>query len=188
MEFVIIFAIVIFQIAVFVAMTVAFIKVCYRNVIPGQALVIMGLSRSRVTFTSGWVLPMVTTGHTLDCTMTTIGVAYDAERPLRTADRADVQVGMNFNVHIPANEADVLQVLKIYSANYAEAMERVLRPHFRRAVEKVAAGRTVKAVYDDQLGFADAVEAAVPQDLDGFALHSVSLERLWPTPLDDAPA
>jgi uncharacterized membrane protein YqiK len=166
--------------ALFVVGFAILVKKSWHPVPSGKALVVMQMNaRSRVVFEGGaMVLPIVHRAELIDISVKLLKVRARA----RASDDSRVEIGATCYVRINRTIDDVQRVASSVGCERAssmEAIEQLFVPKFTDAIVTVAAHfslEEMRAVKRDI--FKDQIIMVIGQDLNGFVLDDVALDRV----------
>lgn len=148
----------------------------------GQALVITG-SRRRVAFARTLVLPVVERAETLDISTRVLVIEPDGGELLITRDNQRLTYRATFNIGVSRTAEDVLQVADALGCERASdpaAIEALFRPRLVSGLRLAAHRMTHQDLQDRRDALQDAVMMEIGQDLNGFVLEDLVVDRIAP--------
>jgi len=122
------------------------LRLCYRRVRPGEALVISDRGPMRVVFSGALVLPIVQQAERIDTSVKTLDIVPERSELLVTKDSERVSYRARFLLRIDETEESVIHVARALTCRRAsdpEALEQLFRPKLVGALRAVAARHTL---------------------------------------------
>ena len=164
------------------SLALVLLKIFYRPVQPGQALVVTDVGGGqRVTLTGALVLPVIHRADLLDITTRTVDVDLDGARAPRSRDGVPVAVRAVAYLRILPEPQSVLDVARSFGCARASDLEEV-RLFFRPRIIEALRGILRERDFEDLLSGKDDLGAALitrlGPKLRGFTLDNVAFERL----------
>lgn len=170
-----------------VGMVVA-LRLCYRRVRPGEALVICGSrGRMRVAFSGAMVIPLLERAEKIDISLRTLDIVPQPAELVTTKDNERVSYRARFLLHIRETSEDVLHVARTFGCDRAsdpQALQELFRPKLVAAVRQVAGEYALDDLLRDGDRIKDELMAEIGIDLMGFSLDDVVLDQLERVPAD----
>jgi uncharacterized membrane protein YqiK len=164
------------------------LRLCYRRVRPGEALVICGSrGRMRVSFSGALVVPLVERAEKIDISLRTLDIVPQPAELVTTKDNERVTYRARFLLHIRETSEDVLHVAKTFGCDRAsdpQKLEELLRPKLVAAVRQVAGEYALDDLLHGGDRIKDELMAEIGVDLMGFCLDDVVLDQLERAPGD----
>jgi len=169
----------------FVALPAA-LKKFYNKVEQGTALIINTTrSQPKVTFTGGWVFPIIHMKELMKISLITLEVDRRGKDGLICKDNMRADITVAFYLRVNETEQDVLRVAKAVGTQRAsdnQAVYNLFAAKFSEALKTV--GKTVEfeQLFEDRQQFRDAIVDAIGSDLNGYSLEDVAIDYLEQTP------
>ena len=164
------------------------LRLCYRRVGAGEALVIeRGTRPTRVSLGNALVLPVLQRAEVLDLSVRKVVVERRGKQGLSCMDGIRVDVRATFLVKVGRREEDVLRVAREVGcarANRPEELQALLEERFVCSLANAVSTFNFDELLADRGLFIDHVVMEAGSDLLGFQLERMSLGRLEQTPLD----
>ena len=162
------------------------LKKFYIKVEQGTALIINTLnSKPKVTFTGGWVFPVIYKKELMKISLITLEVDRRGKDGLICKDNMRADITVAFYLRVNETVDDVLRVAKSVGTQRAsdnEAVYNLFAAKFSEALKTV--GKTVdfEQLFEDRQRFRDAIVDAIGSDLNGYSLEDVAIDYLEQTP------
>jgi flotillin len=151
-----------------------------------SAMIINGLTKRKVTFNGGFVLPRIHTKEIMDISVKTIELNRKGENSLSCKDNIRADISINFYIGVNPTTEDVLAVSQAIGAKNTSDM-RVLEEHFlpkfSEAVKTVGKDFDFIDLLSDRDGFNAKICALLDGNMDGFRLQRVAIDYLEQAPL-----
>lgn len=177
---------------------IIFITSCYKRISKtGEALIItrFGNKNQEATLSGAFVWPVVNNVERMDITRKSIAIVRegvkgkvgDEYEGLHCKDniRANIIVNLYFGVN-PVPE-DVIQVAKNFTAFGASDLETLkihFAPKFSEALKTAIKHFDFADLYTNRLGFRDKVKELLMNDMEGFKLYDVVIDKIEQTPIE----
>jgi len=171
---------------VFLLAILVMFKKYYLKVEQGTALIINGFrSKPRVTFSGGFVWPIVNFKELMKISLITLEVDRRGKDGLICKDNMRADITVAFYIRVNETEQDVLRVAKSVGTQRAsdtQAVYDLFAAKFSEALKTV--GKTVdfEQLFEDRQRFRDAIVDAIGSDLNGYSLEDVAIDYLEQTP------
>lgn len=162
------------------------LKKFYKKVEQGTALIINTTrSKPKVTFTGGWVFPIIHMQELMKISLITLEVDRRGKDGLICKDNMRADITVAFYLRVNETEQDVLRVAKAVGTQRASdtrAVYDLFAAKFSEALKTV--GKTVEfeELFEDRQLFRDAIVQAIGSDLNGYSLEDVAIDYLEQTP------
>ncbi len=161
----------------------------------GQAIVINGYSDVTASFTGGFVWPVINSYEFMDITRKKISIervgkkgdsAEEAEG-LHCMDniRADLKVDFYIGVNqTPSDVKKVVNTLGAEGASNQETLKEHFSPKFSEALKTACKKFDFKDLFENRAGFRTAVMEVIEQEMDGFKIYDVVIDKIEQTSLE----
>ncbi|MCA9714428.1 MAG: hypothetical protein KC468_07055 [Myxococcales bacterium] len=159
----------------------------YTKVEQGTALIINKLNAEpEVTFTGGFVLPIIHRAERLDISVKIIDVDRRGSTGLICRDNIRADITARFFVRVGATREDVLKVARTLgcarASDHATLVE-LFASKFSEALKTVGKQFEFEQLYSDRDQLKDRLLEQIGLDLDGFRLDDAVIDFLEQTPL-----
>jgi uncharacterized membrane protein YqiK len=164
------------------ALVLLVLRLFLHKVRPGQALVVSG-SRRRVVFTRTIVLPIIERAEAIDVSTRTLVIDPEPPELLVTKDNQRLTYRATFYVGVNRTREDVLRVadaLGCARASDPAAVDALFRPKLVSGLRLAAHEMTYKELQDGRERLQDEVLMVIGQDLNGFVLQDLVIDRIEP--------
>ena len=175
-----------------------FVASCYKRVNgSGEALVItrFGSSEKNASLSGAFVWPKINFFERIDLTRKPILVSREGVRgktgeeyeglPCKDDIRADIRVA--FYIGVNPEEKDILLLaenLTCAGASDIETLKKHLTPKFSEALKTAIKQFDFVDLYKSRKEFRDQVKQLLENDMEGFKLYDVVIDKIEQTPLD----
>lgn len=164
-----------------------FLLLTYKKVPDNHsAMIINGLSKRKVTFNGGFVLPRIHKAEVMDISVRTIELNRRGENSLSCKDNVRADISINFYIGVNPTQEDVLAVSQAIGAKDASDMN-VLKEHFlpkfSEAVKTVGKEMDFEELLVDRDVFNQKIRSMLEGNMDGFKLQRVAIDYLEQAPL-----
>lgn len=163
------------------------VRVTYRRVAPGTALIVNKPgSRPTIALTGAVVLPLLHRADMMDVTVQTVEIAHGGSHGLICRDNIRADIRMLFFVQVGPTAEDIEQVAsQIGGARASDpaTLDDLFRGKFSDALKSVAKQYEFVELFDRMEEFRDDVIAQIGEDLNGYVLTDVAIAELSQTPL-----
>jgi flotillin len=175
-----------------------FVASCYKRVNgSGEALVItrFGSSEKNASLSGAFVWPKINFFERIDLTRKPILVSREGVRgktgeeyeglPCKDDIRADIRVA--FYIGVSPEEKDILLLaenLTCAGASDIETLKKHLTPKFSEALKTAIKQFDFVDLYKGRKEFRDQVKQLLENDMEGFKLYDVVIDKIEQTPLD----
>jgi uncharacterized membrane protein YqiK len=160
----------------------------FRRVPPGQAMIIYGTGKEpQVTFTTGFVLPVIHKAYFLDLTVKTFVIERRGKEGLICADNIRADIKVTFFVRVNKTTDDVLRVAQSIGcarASQQETLEELFIAKFSEALKTVGKKMEFEHLYTQRDVFKDQIIQVIGEDLNGYILDDAAIDFLEQTPID----
>jgi len=158
----------------------------YYKVEQGTALIInTRKSTPKVTFTGGWVWPIVNIKELMKISLITLEVDRRGKDGLICRDNMRADIAVAFYLRVNETEQDVLRVAKAVGTQRAsdtQAVYDLFAAKFSEALKTVGKKIDFVDLFEDRQRFRDAIVEAIGSDLNGYSLEDVAIDYLEQTP------
>lgn len=170
-------------IIVMIAVLLVVIRLYYRKLKPGQALVISSSSgrQQRVSFSGALVLPIIQRADLIDVTTRIVAVELDGDQAPVTSDGVRVGIKVSFYIGVNHTAEDVLRVAVHFGCEQAsdpEALAAFFWPKCVDALRQVVRQVDLEHLQQRPDVVRDQVVNVIGQDLNGFCLADVAIVRV----------
>lgn len=160
----------------------------YRQVEQGRALIV-NASRSEpvVTFTGGFVWPVINKAETMDLSVKTIEIDRRGKEGLICNDNIRADINVTFFVRVNKTREDVLKVAQSLGCARASdhaTLQELFTAKFAEALKTVGKHFNFEQLYTKRDAFKDKIIEVIGQDLNGFILDDAAIDYLEQTPLE----
>lgn len=175
-----------------------FVASCYKRVNgSGEALVItrFGSSEKNASLSGAFVWPKINFFERIDLTRKPILVIREGVRgktgeeyeglPCKDDIRADIRVA--FYIGVNPEEKDILLLaenLTCAGASDIEVLKKHLTPKFSEALKTAIKQFDFKSLYESRKEFRNQVKELLENDMEGFKLYDVVIDKIEQTPLE----
>jgi len=159
----------------------------YRKVEQGKALIVSKKKEVYVSFTGGWVIPVIHLAEVMDISVKTIEVARTGKEGLICQDniRADIKVTFFVRVNNIAEEVKkVAQNIGSERASTQETLENLFAAKFSEALKTVGKQLDFEELYTKRHIFKERIMEVIGQDLNGYILDDAAIDFLEQTPVE----
>ncbi len=166
---------------------VMMLKRMYRQVAPGQALIVNKPSGVRVSFTGQLVLPVIHRAQTMDIALKTITIARQGRDGLSCKDNIRADIRVTCFVRVNETEADVLRVAKLVGiarASDQDTIEELFGAKLSEALKSAGEQLEFEELYQTRQVLRDQIINVIGDDLNGYTLEDVAIDYLEQTPLE----
>lgn len=165
----------------------AFIVSRYKKVPPGQALVITKAGKTKVSFTTAVVLPVVHRAEFMDISVKTIEIARSGKDGLICMDNIRADISITFFVRVNATADDVRNVAESVTPKRAsdqDKLQELFNAKFSEAVKTVGKQLDFTDLYTNRDEFRDRILQVIGTDLNGYSLEDAAIDYLEQTPME----
>lgn len=167
----------------------------------GEAIIINGRYDSQATLTGGFVWPIINNFSVVDITRKKISVVRVGSKDGNTEEsdglhckdniRADMKV--DFYIGINPVPTDIVKVAKMFGSNKdgkgsgvndIKVLEEHFTPKFSEALKTACKQTDFVDLFDKRLEFRERVKNVIKEDMDGFHVYDVVIDKLEQTSLD----
>ncbi len=155
------------------------LKLFYRKVSQGQALIRTGKGTSKVSFSGMYILPVIHQAEVMDTTIKTIILDQAYKDALICKDGTRVDIKAVFYVRVNSNMADVMRVAQtVGPANTfsSEFVNQLFKPKFLEGLKIVAKHFTAKEIYDAPIEFKHQLFSIIGKELNGYFLDDIAID------------
>lgn len=161
----------------------------YRKVDQGQALIInkTGDDNTIVTFSGGFVLPVIHRAEVMDISIKTIDLERRGSEGLICRDNIRADIKVTFFVKVNPQLEEVLKVAKSIGCSRAsdqETLEALFVAKFSEALKTVGKRLDFEQLYTQRDDFKDQLIEVIGRDLNGYVLDDAAIDFLEQTPID----
>jgi uncharacterized membrane protein YqiK len=158
---------------------------CYKKIEQGHALIVNKMNDVSVFFTGGLVFPWVHRAEVIDTRVKTIVIERTGKDGVICRDNLRADIAATFVVRVNKTAQDVLKVAQTVGCARAGdqvVLEELFAARFSEALKTVAKRLDFEELHADRGAFRDEVLALIGQDLQGYVLDDLVLDRLEQTP------
>ena len=160
----------------------------YRKVDQGRALIINKTGTEPVvSFTGGFVLPVIHRGEQMEISVKTIEIARSGKEGLICADNIRADIKVTFFVRVNKTVGDVLKVAQAVGCERASdpsTLEELFVAKFSEALKTVGKQLEFEQLYTKREEFRDSIVECIGHDLNGFVLEDCAIDYLEQTPIE----
>ncbi|MBK7759902.1 MAG: hypothetical protein IPO67_25355 [Deltaproteobacteria bacterium] len=161
----------------------------YRKVDQGQALIInkTGDDNTIVTFSGGFVLPVIHRAEVMDISIKTIDLERRGSEGLICRDNIRADIKVTFFVKVNPQLEEVLKVSRSIGCSRAsdqETLEALFVAKFSEALKTVGKRLDFEQLYTQRDDFKDQLIEVIGRDLNGYVLDDAAIDFLEQTPMD----
>lgn len=161
----------------------------------GQAIVINGYKDVTASFTGGFVWPVINSHEFMDITRKKISIERIGKKGdtgeeaegLHCKDniRADLKVDFYIGVNqTPDDVKKVVNTLGAQGASNQETLKEHFSPKFSEALKTACKKFDFKDLFENRAGFRTAVMEVIQQEMDGFKIYDVVIDKIEQTALE----
>lgn len=166
---------------------VLLIRLFYRKVNQGQALVRTGYGETKVAFNGMWVIPLLHNDEVMDIALKQVIINREGKDGLICKDnlRADIKVA--FYVRVNNTEEDVKTVANTIGCDRAsdpELLNVLFESKFSEALKTVGKRFDFVELYDAREKFRDEIINLIGRQLNGYFLDDAAIDYLEQTPIE----
>lgn len=160
----------------------------YRKVDQGQALIINKTSDANtvVTFSGGFVLPVVHRAEVMDLSVKTIDLERRGSEGLICRDNIRADIKVTFFVRVNPKEEEVLKVARSIGCSRAsdqKTLEELFVSKFSEALKTVGKRMDFEQLYTQRDVFKEQILEVIGKDLNGYMLDDAVIDFLEQTPV-----
>lgn len=163
------------------------LKLFYRKVDQGRALIVNRLiGEPLVRFTGGLVLPVIYRAEIMDISLKTIELDRREDEGLICRDNIRADIKVTFFVKVNKTKEDVLRVAQQVGCDRASdqrTLEALFQPKFSEALKTVGKTLDFEDLYTQRDDFKDAIIRNIGTDLNGYVLDDAAIDFLEQTPV-----
>ncbi len=164
----------------------AFLKLYYRTIDQGHALIVTKGSGAVVSFSGSVVLPVIHRAEVMDISVKTIEVDRRGNNGLICADNIRADIKVTFFVRVNKTEEDVLKVatgVGVARASDPKTLEELFNAKFSEALKTVGKRMDFVDLYNERDKFKDEIVKVIGRDLNGYQLEDAAIDYLEQTPI-----
>jgi len=168
----------------------------------GSVMVVSKRKTIEVYTNGGFVFPVIhNKAELLDITRKKISISRKGEKSVGTSSQKDIEeteglpckdnvrvdIKADFYIGINPEPKNILQIVDNFSVSNAgsqEYLKEYFSPKFSEALKTVAKRFDFEELYVSRLEFRDAIKEVIAEDLDGFVLIDVVIDRLEQSSLE----
>jgi uncharacterized membrane protein YqiK len=171
----------------FVVGYVLLIRLFYRKVNQGQALVRTGFGETKVAFKGMWVIPLLHNAEQIDISLKQVIIARESKGGLICKDnlRADIKVA--FYVRVNPTVEDVKRVANTIGcarASDPSLLNDLFESKFSEALKTVGKAFDFVELYNSRLELKEELLKIIGKDLNGYHLDDAAIDYLEQTPVE----
>ena len=154
----------------------------------GKALIVSNVLRGtvKVSFTGGFVIPMVDKAEFMDISVKTIEIDRSGSDGLICRDNIRADIKVTFFVRVNKTEQDVIQVAQNIGcarASDVTTLNELFNAKFSEALKTVGKQLDFVDLYTKREEFRDQIIKVIGRDLNGYILEDCAIDYLEQTPL-----
>lgn len=164
----------------------AVLKAFYHTVEQGHALIVTGMSSTRVSFSGAVVYPVINRCEVMDISLKTIEVDRRGSIGLICKDNIRADIKVTFFVRINKTAEDVLKVatsVGVVRASDQTTLEELFLAKFSEALKTVGKRMDFIELYNQRDQFKDEIVKVIGRDLNGYSLEDAAIDYIEQTPL-----
>lgn len=181
---------------VFILVLLGILATWYKKVEKqGEVLIINGKTKVTATFTGGVVFPIINTYEYMDITRKGISVERRGQKEghsdeyegLHCKDNIRADLKVDFFIGVNPEETDILNVVKTFTAKQASDevyLKKYFTPKFSEALKTAVKQFEFEELLTKRQEFREEVKKVIKDDLDGFKLYDVVIDRIDQTALE----
>lgn len=161
----------------------------------GKALIINQKNDVKVTFTGGFVWPIINSSELLDITRKKISIerigkkGEDGEETegLHCKDNIRADLRVDFYIGVNQNEEDVKKVvnsLGAFGAGDLATLKEHFSPKFSEALKTTCKQFEFKMLFENRAKFRTTIIEVIEQEMEGFKIYDVVIDKIEQTALD----
>jgi uncharacterized membrane protein YqiK len=157
----------------------------YKKIEQGHALIVNKMNDVSVFFTGGLVFPWVHRAEVIDTRVKTIVIERTGKDGVICRDNLRADIAATFVVRVNKTAQDVLKVAQTIGCARAGdqvVLEELFAARFSEALKTVAKRLDFEELHADRGAFRDEVLALIGEDLQGYVLDDLVLDRVEQTP------
>ena len=172
-------------IAIIVLMAMTF-SAFYKKISQGYAMIVNDMSATpKVHFTGGMVLPVVNKMEIMKISLITLEIDRRGRDGLICQDNLRADITVAFYLRVNETRDDVLKVAKaigVERASDKNAVNELFNAKFSEALKTAGKGMDFLQLFENRMGFREAILDVVGDDLNGYVLEDVAIDYLEQTP------
>ncbi len=178
------------SIATLLLLTVGLVAIygqMYVKLLGGQALIVNKMSTLEVFFTGAVVVPGLHKSEVMNISTTGLVIERNGSGGLICNDGIRADLRATFSLRVNRTTEDVLHVAQAVGAERAmqqTTLEELFVAKFSEALESVAAAKTFAEHREQRDAFTSAVLKEIGEDLNGYTLDDLAIDRFEQTPIE----
>lgn len=168
--------------------TAMLLKLFYRKVDQGRAIIINKMRGDpEVKFTGGMVLPVIHRAEIMDISLKTIELDRRGKEGLICKDNIRADIKVTFFVKVNKTQEDVLRVAQQVGCDRAsdqQTLEELFQAKFSEGLKTVGKQLDFEALYTQRDDFKDEIIRNIGTDLNGYVLDDAAIDFLEQTPIE----
>jgi uncharacterized membrane protein YqiK len=159
----------------------------YRQVDQGKVLIVNKPGGTTVTFTGGFVLPVIHRAEVMDISLKTVEIDRRGKEGLICKDNIRADIKVTFFVRINSTVEDVRKVAQSIGcarASDQETLENLFEAKFSEALKTVGKSFDFVELYTRRDAIKDEVVRVIGRDLNGYMLEDCAIDFLEQTPVE----
>ena len=164
----------------------AVLKAFYHTVEQGHALIVTGMSNTKVSFSGSVVYPVINRYEVMDISLKTIEVDRRGSIGLICKDNIRADIKVTFFVRINKTAEDVIKVatsVGVVRASDQKTLEELFLAKFSEALKTVGKRMEFIDLYNQRDQFKDEIVKVIGRDLNGYSLEDAAIDYIEQTPL-----
>lgn len=161
----------------------------------GQAIIINGLKESTATLTGAMSWPIINTWQVIDITRKKISVVRigtdkdggEESEGLHCKDNIKADLKVDFYIGVNHETDDIKQVAKVFTpegASDVDVLKEHFLPKFSEALKTACRKFDFVELLEEREKFRDAVKAVIDEEMDGFKIYDVVIDKVDQTALE----
>ena len=156
----------------------------------GKALIVSHVltGKVQVSFTGGWVIPVIHKAERMDMTVKTIEIDRSGSDGLICRDNIRADIKITFFVRVNKTEEDVIKVAQAIGcarASDQRTLEELFSAKFSEALKTAGKQLDFVDLYTQREDLRDRIIEVIGTDLNGYSLEDCAIDYLEQTPLTE---
>lgn len=142
----------------------------------------------QVSFTGGWVIPVIHKAELMDMTVKTIEIDRSGSDGLICKDNIRADIKITFFVRVNKTEEDVIKVAQAIGctrASHQGTLEELFSAKFSEALKTAGKQLDFVDLYTQREDLRDRIIEVIGTDLNGYSLEDCAIDYLEQTPLTE---
>lgn len=158
----------------------------FKKVEQGKAMIINKFRRIVVTFSGGFVIPVIHKSEFMNIAVKTIEIDRRGKNGLICMDNIRADITVNFYIRVNKTEEDVLKVAQMVGCDRAsdiDVLEELFSAKFSEALKTVGKQMDFEELYTKREAFNEQIMNTIGRDLNGYVLEDAAIDFLEQTPI-----